>query len=641
LSGPDEQEHRQRMTLKKRKSQGRSARTRTKIGFALVGIAVILLICYSYVTISTTGVPRLRLKTFLPLAFWRYIIFPIFHLLGLAAYLLPFVLMAAGAFQWWEYFYLRRRRKIIRLVLSLPLFAAFITGCGTLFHWPTRQGGLIGSYFFEVLTKIAGSFLGWIVGMGVVLALSVSLWGAGSIVRKSIRWASSGIRTALKRSKINKQAPVTIQRGQTWMDQGPKREFSSDSFSPENDGGFGQSRAPWEQQENGVKDDDESTFRPYPANEETEPLPKEMLPDPPPLSPDRRRVCEELQAIQQKIVEVIHRTSNIRLVGAALPLLGLNSIAFVFNREGGQTIPVGQVEKALKDIGIETGRAPAKLDIGATVRIELPLHRLERAFAPIKFLLMETMPPSADGLKINYLIGRYQNGDPYDLEIAEAKHILVGGGTGGGKSVLLHSIIFGVIFRYAPTRVQLCLVDHKVIEFSYYRGLPHLWQGIVTTQPGFSRLIENLSAELQRRKLALAKDVDADFPILLTIIDEFAGSDSRALVRLIAEARALKMFFILATQHPTRENISTSIKANLMTGIAFRTKEQSGSQLIVGNSDAVALQGRGDALVFSEASGLSRVQVGWVTSPRDGENSDLLALSQYLKTRNSNSSFPS
>ena len=118
----------------------------------------------------------------------------------------------------------------------------------------------------------------------------------------------------------------------------------------------------------------------------------------------------------------------------------------------------------------------------------------------------------------------------------------------------------------------------------------------------------------------------------MTFVDEFAGYDSTKLIRLIAEARGLGMHFVLATQHPTAEVISTAIKANLVTRVSFKTTGAAASHLVLGVGDAAALLPRGDCLVGTP-SGMHRVQAGWVTGPDDQDDSDLATLQRHLARR--------
>jgi DNA segregation ATPase FtsK/SpoIIIE-like protein len=99
---------------------------------------------------------------------------------------------------------------------------------------------------------------------------------------------------------------------------------------------------------------------------------------------------------------------------------------------------------------------------------------------------------------------------------------------------------------------------------------------------------------------------------LVTIVDEFSGCDeSEKLIRLIAEGRAVRMYFVLATQHPTADVLPTSIKSNLNTAIALRTPAPSSSRMVIGCADATRLLGRGDCLVRFGGK-LTRAQAGWV-----------------------------
>jgi S-DNA-T family DNA segregation ATPase FtsK/SpoIIIE len=297
-------------------------------------------------------------------------------------------------------------------------------------------------------------------------------------------------------------------------------------------------------------------------------------------------------------------------------------MAFEFRKAAGQEISIRKVHGLVADLALETRRAPIRLTIEDTVRFELPLEKSERSFVPIKPLLEETMARA--GNPVTYLFGRKHDGSPFELPVTQALHMLVAGQTGGGKSVLLHSLIAGLVFRYPPSAVRLALYDHKIEEFSRYRDLPHLWLPVVTDEAGLSGLLENLNAELARRKRARAKDRRQHLAPIITIMDEFRGISDPKLVSLIAEARSLNMYFILATQHPTADVISTSIKANLVTGVALRVRNSTESRLIIGLPDAESLLPHGDCLV-NAPTGVTRIQAAWC------RQADLEALAAHLE----------
>jgi len=632
-------------TRSRRKGTKAHPKLRKNLGLTSIFLAIILFFCFRTVTYRYGNILESRLDNVF-IVFVSFLSQPLFSLMGQAAYALPFFLLFVGISQFWDFFHLTRRRNIIRAFLSIPLLAALSTGLSKIFGWAPAQGGLIGLSYFDNLKNIGGPIMGWLFGMILIIIVGCFLWRITAPFKKIWRFLKKAY------PMLKRFAKKTIKLAQDAHDRKifpPKADHGSQSSSlpplktPKSwqPSVFGQPTETTDRaslipttKSFAASKEDEAEFLPLPDPDIKNPLPLEILPEPSDFNDFRDQLLTEIPIIQQKVAEIVKRTSHVNLRTAEISsALGLNSIALEYLRADGQSVPVRNVEKAVQDIGIAIGRAPVRIDIGTTVRVELPLLPEERCYVPIKPLLREISPSAPLSTSPTYLIGRRQDGMPFELPIKNAKHILVGGGTGGGKSVLLHSIIFGIIFRYPPSQVRIALADHKAIEFSRYRGLPHLWQDVVTSPAGFTALVENLWNELQKRKQRIIQEPDIEFPLLLTIVDEFSGYDSNKLIRLIAEARALNMFFILATQHPTHEVISTSIKANLLTGIAFKTKTKSGSQLIIDCSDAVSLQGRGDCLVLSESGVLTRVQVSWVTSSKDRKESDIDALVQFLKAK--------
>ena len=110
-----------------------------------------------------------------------------------------------------------------------------------------------------------------------------------------------------------------------------------------------------------------------------------------------------------------------------------------------------------KDLSVATNREQVRVNISSSVRVELSLYTEEREFAPILPLLQEVADVDLEAAP-QYLIGRDQERAPYQLDAGSTLHMLVGGSTGGGKSVLLHSIIWGLVFRYPPLKGQINFV---------------------------------------------------------------------------------------------------------------------------------------------------------------------------------------
>lgn len=319
-------------------------------------------------------------------------------------------------------------------------------------------------------------------------------------------------------------------------------------------------------------------------------------------------------AVLADLEAAIKRTAKdvvkVQLERSKDPIIGMSTIRFEFSKTT-RDVSVKKLEALPEDIGLATQRESVRISVSPSILVELSLNDNERQFAPIVPLLQEVQdvnqnaPPS-------YLIGRTQDRKPFDLDAEHSVHVLVAGTSGGGKSVLLHSIIWGLIFRYPPSKVRLAFYDHKAVEFSRYQGLPHLWQNIVTNQGGFYRMLENVKLELAQRKQILKSNPDASFSWLIIVMDEFRGLTNDDFVNIVSEARAFQIRFILGTQRADKESVDTRIKGNLITNIALKTRNHTDSHMILGSSDAQHLLLKGDCIVRCGNGDEERVQAGWV-----------------------------
>lgn len=243
-----------------------------------------------------------------------------------------------------------------------------------------------------------------------------------------------------------------------------------------------------------------------------------------------------LAGLEAAIKRTVKDVAKVQLERSKEPVIGMTTIRFEFSKTT-RDVSVKKLEALSEDIGLATQRESVRISVSPSILIELSLNGEERQFAPIVPLLQEVRdvgqnaPPS-------YLIGRTQDRKPFYLDAEHSVHVLVAGTSGGGKSVLLHSIVWGLIFRYPPSKVRLAFYDHKAVEFSRYQGLPHLWQNIVTNQGGFYRMLENVKLELAHRKQILKADPEATFSWLVIVMDEFRGLTNDDFVNIVSEARA-------------------------------------------------------------------------------------------------------
>ena len=213
-------------------------------------------------------------------------------------------------------------------------------------------------------------------------------------------------------------------------------------------------------------------------------------------------------------------------------------------------------------------------------------------------------------------------------------HLLIAGSTGSGKSVCINTIIAGLLYRCKPEEVKLILVDPKVVELTNYNGIPHLLTPVVTgpKQAAFCPALGGggngtalvCFAKTQVRKIddynAIAEPGEK-LPFIVIIIDELsdlmmvaAVDVEDAILRLAQKARAAGIHLILATQRPSVDVLTGTIKANIPSRIAFAVSSQIDSRTILDASGAEKLLGRGDMLFFpTGANKPLRVQGAFIT----------------------------
>lgn len=222
--------------------------------------------------------------------------------------------------------------------------------------------------------------------------------------------------------------------------------------------------------------------------------------------------------------------------------------------------------------------------------------------------------------QVPMILGRKITGEPVVIEITQTPHLLIAGATGSGKSVCVNSLISSILYRRSPKEVRLILVDPKIVELRVYNGIPHLLTPVITDPKKTIKALEFCLYEMDRRyKLlnALAvrniaaynkKIVDMKLarerlPYIVVVIDEFAdlmttvGKELETmLARLAAMARAVGIHLVLATQRPSANVITGIIKSNIPSRIAFMVASQIDSRIIIDETGAEKLLGRGDML---------------------------------------------
>lgn len=247
-------------------------------------------------------------------------------------------------------------------------------------------------------------------------------------------------------------------------------------------------------------------------------------------------------------------------------------------------------------------------------------------------------------------IGKTITNETFVFDLAKMPHLLVAGATGQGKSVGLNAIITSLLYKKHPAEMKMVLVDPKMVEFSIYSTiekhylakLPDEEKAIITDVSRVTQTLNSLTIEMdnryellmdagvrniveynemfKKRKLNPRKG-HKFLPYFVIVIDEFgdlimtAGKEiEMPIARIAQKARAVGMHLIIATQRPTTNIITGTIKANFPARMAFRVMSQIDSRTILDMSGANQLIGRGDML-FSQGSDLVRIQCAFVDTP--------------------------
>jgi S-DNA-T family DNA segregation ATPase FtsK/SpoIIIE len=233
-------------------------------------------------------------------------------------------------------------------------------------------------------------------------------------------------------------------------------------------------------------------------------------------------------------------------------------------------------------------------------------------------------------------LGKGIDGNPVWTDLAKMPHVLVAGTTGSGKSGCVNAILSSILMQASPNDVRLVLVDPKQVELNHYENVPHLLTPVVTSPRLASNVLANLIGEMESRygimgearcrnlgelNRARAKAGEPPLPHILCVIDELAdlmmvspAEVEDSIIRLAQKSRATGIHLVLATQRPSTDIITGTIKVNIPARIAFAVSSQTDSRVILDQGGAEALLGQGDMLFRGAGtSKLQRIQGAFVT----------------------------
>ncbi|MBT7770300.1 MAG: cell division protein FtsK [Rhodospirillales bacterium] len=320
------------------------------------------------------------------------------------------------------------------------------------------------------------------------------------------------------------------------------------------------------------------------------------------------------------------------------------------------------IARSMSAISVRVAVVPGRNVIG----IELP--NADREMVYLRELLESDTLERASG-SLNIALGKDIGGNPVAVDLARMPHLLIAGTTGSGKSVAVNTMILSLLYQYTPDQCKFIMIDPKMLELSVYEGIPHLLAPVVTDPPKAVmalkwtvremedryRTMSNLGvrniagynkrvAEATKKGEVLTRQVQTGFdeqgkpiiedqplsmeplPLIVVVVDEMAdlmlvaGKDIEGAVQRLAQmARAAGIHLIMATQRPSVDVITGTIKANFPTRISFQVTSKIDSRTILGEQGAEQLLGQGDMLYMAGGGRISRVH-GPFVSDKEVEN---------------------
>jgi DNA segregation ATPase FtsK/SpoIIIE, S-DNA-T family len=265
-----------------------------------------------------------------------------------------------------------------------------------------------------------------------------------------------------------------------------------------------------------------------------------------------------------------------------------------------------------------------------TVGIEIPNSKRENVslneiIGDEKFIKKE--------IKLPLALGKNISGIPIIGDLSLMPHLLIAGTTGSGKSVCINTIILSLLYKYTPEKCNLILIDPKMLELSAYEGIPHLLCPVITEPKKATAALSWAVKEMESRyKLMTSvgvKNIDSynfkhkkHMPYIIVVVDEMsdlmliAGKEIENYIQRLSQmARAAGIHIIMATQRPSVDVITGTIKANFPTRISFQVSSKIDSRTILGEQGAEQLLGKGDMLYMSSANRIARIHAPFVSEP--------------------------
>ncbi len=308
-------------------------------------------------------------------------------------------------------------------------------------------------------------------------------------------------------------------------------------------------------------------------------------------------------------------------------------------------VKVSKIINLSDDIARNTSSESARIATipgRSTIGIELPNSSRENVY------LSEILSNSdflKKDIRLPIALGKNISGIPVVGDLASMPHLLIAGTTGSGKSVCINTIILSLLYRHTPDKCKFILIDPKMLELSTYEGIPHLLCPVITEAKKAASVLGWVVKEMENRYRLMTKEgvrnIDSynakhtlAMPYIVVVVDEMsdlmlvAGKEIENYIQKLSQmARAAGIHIIMATQRPSVDVITGTIKANFPTRISFQVTSKIDSRTILGEQGAEQLLGKGDMLYMSSANRIVRIHAPFVS------DNEIEVVNKYLRSQ--------
>ncbi len=294
-------------------------------------------------------------------------------------------------------------------------------------------------------------------------------------------------------------------------------------------------------------------------------------------------------------------------------------------------VKVSKIINLSEDIARNTSSESARIATipgSSSVGIELPKSFRENVYLSE---IISSKDFSKKNIKLPIALGKSISGLPIIGDLSSMPHLLIAGTTGSGKSVCINTIILSLLYKHTPEKCKFILIDPKMLELSTYEGIPHLLCPVITEAKRAASVLGWVVEEMESRYRLMTRvgvrNIDGynekhkiSMPYIVVIVDEMsdlmlvAGKEIENYIQKLSQmARAAGIHIIMATQRPSVDVITGTIKANFPTRISFQVTSKIDSRTILGEQGAEQLLGKGDMLYMSSANRIVRIHAPYVS----------------------------